>query len=243
LCTDCGGCCSRLCEVYAPTGVKICQPAEGCHVNGDLCHTADDCCGGPDSGVPGAGNVMCLKDNPTDPVGVCRNPMSCNPEGNVCHYQTYKTCGNSSARADCCNGLGANAGVCQLDALGVPRCYGFGSGCQMAGSSCAFSGDCCNGNPCLPNGSGYTCGSGSCQMMGSGCTQTSDCCNGATCVFQTGGSAGTCGSAGSGCQQLGQMCNSSMPCCANDGNCTDLATGSACGSAQTTGCTCQGTIL
>src|ERR1051325_6155028 len=53
VCTDCGGCCSRLCEVYAPTGVKVCQPAEGCRVDGDICHKDTDCCGAAGTGLPG----------------------------------------------------------------------------------------------------------------------------------------------------------------------------------------------
>src|SRR5262249_41460965 len=98
VCAGCGDCCSRLCEGYAPTGVKVCQRAEGCRVNGDLCRTDSDCCGAKGSGLPGDGNVICAKASATDPTGVCRNPLSCNPEGDVCHYQNYSTCGNASAR-------------------------------------------------------------------------------------------------------------------------------------------------
>ncbi len=104
VCDGCESCCSRLCEVYAPTGVKVCQPAEGCRVDGDLCYSDSDCCGGSGTGLPGDGNVQCVKANSNDQVGICRNPQSCNPEGDVCHYQNYQTCGNSSARNDCCGG-------------------------------------------------------------------------------------------------------------------------------------------
>src|SRR5262249_46640386 len=145
-CNTCGDCCSALCAVYQPTGVKICQPAEGCRVDGDTCHTATDCCGGPGTGLPGDGNVMCLKGNPTDARGICRNPMACNTGGNTCHFKNY-ACGNSSKRDDCCSAPG-NSGLCQLDINGVPRCIGIGSACKMVGDTCAFSGDCCNGDPC-----------------------------------------------------------------------------------------------
>ena len=89
--------------------------------------------------------------------------MSCNPEGDVCHYQNYgNTCGNSSARNDCCGGVG-NSGVCQLDPLGVPRCFGLGTSCQMTGDTCAFSGDCCDGAPCVPDDNGVLrCGGTQC---------------------------------------------------------------------------------
>src|SRR5579859_2151085 len=59
VCDACNGCCSRLCAPYPTTGVKICQPASGCHVNGDLCRKTSDCCGAPGTGLPGDGNVVC----------------------------------------------------------------------------------------------------------------------------------------------------------------------------------------
>ncbi len=176
VCTDCGGCCSRLCEVYGITGVKVCQPAEGCRVDGDICHVDSDCCGAPGTGLPGDGHVVCEKAASTDATGICRNPMACNPEGDICHFKDYATCGNSSARNDCCGGLG-NSGVCQLDALGVPRCYGLGA-CQMTGQACAFSGDCCNGEPCTPGPNGTLVCGASCVQNGNMCTNTADCCNG-----------------------------------------------------------------
>ncbi len=60
VCSGCNECCSRLCAPYGPTGVKVCQPASGCHVNGDLCRKNSDCCGGEGSGLPGDGNVTCV---------------------------------------------------------------------------------------------------------------------------------------------------------------------------------------
>jgi hypothetical protein len=244
VCSGCGDCCSRLCETYAPTGVKICQPAEGCRVNGDICHTTSDCCGAAGTGLPGDGNVVCLKEHDTDPVGVCRNPQSCNPEGDVCHYQNYQTCGNSSARNDCCSAVG-NSGVCQLDALGVPRCYGLGSGCQMQGSACAFSGDCCDGAPCVPDQNGVLHCGGGCVQMGSACTATADCCNGQTCIFTSGQEFGTCGSSGSGsssCSQEGQSCAQNGDCCNGDCNIVD-SSGMIVPCNGQSGCSCFTPIL
>ncbi len=59
VCSGCGDCCSRLCAPYGPYGVKVCQPAEGCHIDGDLCTKTADCCGAAGTGLPGAGNVVC----------------------------------------------------------------------------------------------------------------------------------------------------------------------------------------
>jgi hypothetical protein len=234
LCSGCGDCCSRLCEVYPPTGVKICQPAEGCRIDGDLCYQDSDCCGATGSGLPGAGNVVCLRQNAGDPVGVCRNPVGCDPEGDVCHYKDYSTCGNSSARNDCCGAPG-NSGVCELDSLGVPRCYGI-TACVDSGAHCAFSGDCCNGLPCVPDGTGnFVCGQSACQMNGQTCTNSSDCCNGTTCVFVPGMPYGTCGGMTT-CALDGQSCSDTNPCC--DGNCNVTGTGTACPAGMETGCTC-----
>jgi len=237
LCTDCCGCCSRLCEVYAPTGVKVCQPAEGCRIDGDLCHKDSDCCGAAGSGLPGDGNVVCLKDNATDPVGVCRNPTGCDPEGDVCHYKNYATCGNSSARNDCCAGPG-NSGICQLDTLGVPRCNGLGTMCQMTGQTCSYNGDCCNGLPCVPDMNGILhCGASQCQMNGATCTNSADCCNGSACVFQPGQTYGTCGGMTT-CAAQGQTCNDTTPCCMGAGMCDVTGTSTACPTGMMTGCTC-----
>src|SRR5207248_1924701 len=55
-CSACTDCCSRVCAPYGTSGVFICQPAEGCHVTGDLCRRDTDCCGYSGSGLPGDGN-------------------------------------------------------------------------------------------------------------------------------------------------------------------------------------------
>jgi hypothetical protein len=200
LCTGCGDCCSRLCAPFGATGVNICQPANGCHVTGDLCRRNEDCCGGTiDDSLPGYGNVICEIESGHD-VGICRNPSNgpgpggaCNPQGNVCHYKNY-ACNISSARADCCGGLGAKGGVCQLDPLGIPRCNGLGDSCRAAGESCASTDDCCDNRPCVPDKDGLLhCGAGVCQKSGGSCTIDADCCPGTSCIRAPGSTDGTCG--------------------------------------------------
>jgi hypothetical protein len=200
LCNDCGDCCSRLCAPFGPTGVKICQPANGCHVTGDLCRRNQDCCGGTDdSSLPGYGNVVCVIE-PGHQVGLCRTPTAgpgpggaCNPQGNVCHYKGYM-CDISSARANCCGGLGAKGGVCQLDPLGIPRCNGLGDACREAGDTCASTADCCDDAPCVPDADGeLRCGETACQRSGDSCTVNADCCPGTVCLHAPGSTVGTCG--------------------------------------------------
>jgi hypothetical protein len=195
ICNGCGSCCSRLCAPYAPTGAYICQPANGCHINGDLCRKDSDCCGAAGTGLPGDGNVTCeITEGQT--VGICRNPLSCNPEGNICHYKNYE-CSISSARNDCCGATG-NSGACQLDPLGVPRCHAIGK-CRNPGESCAFTADCCNNVPCIPDGKGgLACltappGGPACSPQGGRCTVSADCCPGYLCITQLGSTDGVCG--------------------------------------------------
>ena len=59
VCGGCNDCCSRLCAPYGPSGVKVCQRANGCHIDGDLCREDGDCCGAKGSMAPGDGNVVC----------------------------------------------------------------------------------------------------------------------------------------------------------------------------------------
>jgi hypothetical protein len=195
VCNGCGDCCSRLCAPFGPTGVHICQPANGCHVTGDLCKKNADCCGAAGSGVPGDGNVTC-EFMPGETIGVCRNPMSCNPEGDVCHYKadTIYQCTVSSSRNDCCAALGAKSD-CKLDTLGIPRCNG-GGACKPAGGACAYSGDCCSGLPCVPNPAGtppFVCGATTCEPAAGPCTIDGDCCKGLTCNKSPGSASGSCG--------------------------------------------------
>jgi hypothetical protein len=247
LCSDCGDCCSRLCAPFGPTGAKICQPANGCRVTGDLCRRDEDCCGGTDDEtLPGYGNVICEKEAGKE-IGLCRNPSNgdspggaCNPQGNVCHYKNYE-CNISSARANCCGGLGAKGGVCQLDPLGIPRCNGLGDECRLEGETCASTDDCCDERPCVPDAQGnLRCGGDQCQRSGDTCTVNADCCPGSTCVRAPGALTGTCGggddppggvggapSTGEGgngntpgCSEYGQLCDGAADCC-NSVPCTN----------------------
>jgi hypothetical protein len=255
VCGDCNECCSRLCAPYGPTGVKICQPANGCHIDGDLCRKDSDCCGAPGTGLPGDGNVHC-EIQPGFTIGICRNPTGCNPEGNVCHYKNYQ-CSISSARNDCCGALGVNTD-CTLDAVGVPRCHTIGT-CKNPGEQCAFSGDCCNGIPCVPDSSGVlrcnTSGGdgGVCVPVTGPCTTDADCCSGYSCIVPLGSTQGTCGTkapptgsdagtndgGGFTCTLYGQACTTANECC-NGVPCTAADGVSACNG--TAGCHCVAPI-
>lgn len=234
VCSACNGCCSRLCAPYAPTGVRVCQPASGCRVNGDLCRTDSDCCGAAGTGLPGDGNVVCQIDT-GKALGICRNPRGCNPQGNVCHFQDY-TCDISSARNDCCDGVG-NSGVCQIDFLGVPRCNGLGTSCIEPGGACSSAMDCCNLAPCVPDAMGMLRCYGqpgidggvpsTCVPVGGPCSINGDCCVGSTCIQPIGSTQGICGiptpppgtpdagvtDAPPVCAEYGQTCTSSADCC------------------------------
>ncbi len=168
---SCGQCCSRLCAPYGPTGVNICQPAQGCRVEGDLCRSNADCCGGAGSGVLGDGEVICSNTTSGGAVGVCLTPLPdgggvCVPEGDVCHYTASNyTCGVSSARSDCCGPQNPKFDACELDPFGVPRCNaatgasrGDGGHADASHPAIAMLGltatECCNGNPCVPGAGG-----------------------------------------------------------------------------------------
>jgi hypothetical protein len=236
ICTGCDGCCSRLCAPYGPYNVKVCQPAEGCHVDGDLCTKDSDCCGAAGSGLPGDGNVHC-EIQPGLAVGICRNPTGCEPEGDVCHYMNY-ACSISSARADCCGAPGAMSGACQLDKLGVPRCYA-GGACAQQGGTCAFDMDCCGGGHCVPDATGHLVCQTTCSPSTGPCTVDADCCSGLHCHVAVGSTSGTCGSPpppppgydagpppvtpdGGSCAFYGQACMQASDCC-NSIPCTNGA--------------------
>jgi hypothetical protein len=245
VCEGCGDCCSRLCAPFGPTGVSICQPVSGCHTTGELCRQDSDCCGGTlDETLPGWGNGQCQIE-PGHAIGICRNPVNgeenpagaCSPQGNVCHYKDYE-CSISSARANCCDGLGAK-GTCRLDPLGVPRCNGLGDDCRDEGETCASNADCCDFAPCVPDEEGVLrCGGGECVPKGDTCTINGDCCPGSICVRPPGATVGTCdgtpppggegGAPGAGggpggggtCSEYGQLCDVAGDCC-NNVPCTD----------------------
>jgi hypothetical protein len=244
---SCGSCCSRLCAPYGPTGIDICQPARGCRVEGDLCRSNADCCGATGSGVLGDGSVVCSNSVSGGDVGVCMTPGptaqggTCVPEGDVCHFnQSTYTCSISSARADCCGGQRPKFLACVLDPFGVPRCNAYtgggdgGTGCIAAGNACAMASECCNGTPCVANGSGQlVCSGTSCQQASQSCTTNADCCAGLPCVAPPGSIQGKCSpppptpppttdagndsgtgqDGGVGCALYGQSCTS-LACCA-----------------------------
>jgi hypothetical protein len=115
-------------------------------------------------------------------VGVCRNPQGCKPAGDVCKLKTT----SCNASCDCCPSPGGNCenhDTCHQDNQGVPRCSG--AQCLDAGSSCASSADCCNGQPCVPNpsdaGPPYLCYASQCVPKCGLCTTSADCCPGESC--------------------------------------------------------------
>jgi hypothetical protein len=267
ICNGCGTCCSRLCAPFAASGVNICQPASGCHVYGDLCKKDSDCCGGEDcsTGLPGAGTVVCTMISGAGGLGYCDHPNastcpgshnSCDPEGNVCHFKNY-ACSNSSDRNDCCACINSK-GCCVLDNLGIPRCNAIkgndGGSCIPMGGACTFSGECCNGVPCLPDNTGtLKCANQACVPSGGVCTTTGDCCNGFTCLVSPGSLSGVCGTVYTGgtgdggapttdmaqpptmCAQIGQSCASNT-CCAGL-TCTNA--NGPCAGGTGAGCTCS----
>ena len=202
-CMGCSNCCSHVCTPTI-TGGHICAPASGCKVTGDICHKDDDCCGGPNSGLPGMGSVTCnIIQGTNPPIGTCSNPNGCDPDGDVCGLAIgNNTCGN--ARHDCCACLPPKINCCKFDKAFVPRCYGGSTMqcpngytgqapcCIQQGNICAFSNECCNGAPCVPDQNGVLrCGS-MCQMVGQNCTADSDCCPGLPCFIPKGQLVGTC---------------------------------------------------
>jgi hypothetical protein len=224
-----GGCCSRACAPFGPTGVLVCQPASGCHVVGDLCTSDGDCCGS--AGLPGGSGmaVTCVIGSP-GALGVCRLPSGCKPDGDVCKLKTMSC--NSSC--DCCAGNCETMDTCKQDNVGVPRCAP--AQCASAGSACASSASCCNGAPCVPNpvdggAPRYMCSATQCVAACGGCSNNADCCPGTSCVTAPGSAQGVCGpcggtppgdagtappppDAGSGsCALYGQVCATTADCC------------------------------
>jgi hypothetical protein len=217
-----GGCCSRACAPWGPTGILICQPAGGCHPVGDLCTTDSDCCGSAGfPSQPNSGPVTCVT---TNGIGICQNPHGCKPNGDVCRLNAMEC--NSSC--DCCSG-NCHADTCKQDNLGIPRCAG--AQCADAGGACASSADCCNGSPCVPNPGGsppYVCYALQCVQSCGACSTSADCCPGSSC---TGGVCGPCGGTSGdggvglpgdggappppdgGCAAYGQVCSTSGDCC------------------------------
>jgi hypothetical protein len=171
--------------------------------------------------------VVCNKSNPSDPLGVCGNPMGCKPDGDICRLQSNQC----NATDNCCSGNVQQKDTCRQDALGVPRCsYAKGSACVAAGGGCASSADCCNLFPCVPNPSGappFVCGATACIPNAGACSTDADCCDGShctsgSCVGPTGSSGGSDGggsasgdggSTGTNCAFYGQVCTVDGDCC------------------------------
>ena len=291
-------CCSTYCGEFGATSSTICQPAGGCRIQGDLCTKDVDCCGGSSATMcvlPGDGEVKCNIFDATRGLGTCGAPSvstctsgTCIPEGDVCHCQLVDSkgicwdscpagetckplpsgCSVSGVNSNCCGKPGANKMTCRIDSVGVPRCYTLNA-CMTAGSSCATSADCCNGNVCLPGSTGkYVCGTTACVSEGAACTATSDCCGGTgdVCFIAPGHTTGICenpnpppdaGVSTDGgtpttdggmatptdmalCSYAGQQCSVTQGCCSGAACLTNNA-GTACTSA--TGCTCNIIIL
>ena len=219
---NCGGaCCSRDCAPWGATHVLICQPASGCKPVGDICTKDTDCCGGlPLNNQPPSPPGVCNKASSTDPVGVCANPSGCKPNGDICRLQTNQC----NATDNCCSGNVQQKDTCHQDSLGVPRCsYAGDAGCIPidAGTQCASSADCCNLNPCVPDGDGgHTCYPQNCVPTSGVCTNDGDCCPGGHCYIQGGQTSGTCQpnpTDGGTCDGglYGQTCATSADCCNN----------------------------
>src|ERR1019366_626241 len=191
----CGGlCCSRACAPWGPTGALVCQPASGCHVVGDLCTNDGDCCGS--AGLPGgSGKPVTCDIAPSATVGICRNPMGCKPDGDVCKLQTT----SCNASCDCCSGNCETMDTCKQDNMGVPRCAA--AQCAAAGAACASSANCCGGSPCVPNAVDggappFVCAGTTCIAACGQCTDNADCCPGTSCVLGAGATHGICGPCG-----------------------------------------------
>jgi hypothetical protein len=212
VCSDCSDCCSRQCVAFGQTGIRICAPSNGCRATGELCLEDTDCCGGQQGGLPGDGNIFCDKE-PGASFGLCRNPVACNPQGNVCQYSNYE-CGLSAQRNNCCNALGGS-GTCEIDAFGVPRCNGLADNCRITGETCSSSADCCSPGLCVPDvGDVLRCTAQTCQVAGATCTGNADCCVGTQCNRPLGAIGGICEAvAGQTCALYGQSCNVATDCC------------------------------
>jgi hypothetical protein len=212
VCADCTNCCSRLCAPYALTGVKICQPASGCKLTNNLCQKDGDCCGG-DTTVQseGAGSVTCeMATAMTPPLGTCRNPMGCQPRGNVCGRKASDNQCGGNAREDCCDCPPPKFNCCKPDTVGIYRCHGGGSDtcptgytgkapcCIASGERCQLAAECCDGSPCVPDGAGVLrClarppGGVACVAADGACTTTGDCCAGLACGIVPGQTFGRC---------------------------------------------------
>ena len=285
-CTGAADCCSRLC-VSTVYGGHACQVTSGCRVEGEACITDSECCSffpghtpGTDC-IVGAGQTGCGGTGQPPCLGRCRNPpgnvcpgSSGTPPGNVCGGAPGSD-GSMTARQDCCYCQPPKFDCCFPDLSGVYRCHnsppcttnpcpcpngydGTPGCCLMAGQQCSFSGECCNGVPCVPDQNGVLrCGT-MCIQQGNVCTSTGDCCAGLICNIPPGSPTGTCGTitptpdggtptdggridaptvdAAPMCALAGQNCSPTQNCCSPLA-CINVATGMGCSSSsQVCGC-------
>lgn len=262
-CGDCGSCCSRTC-VPTSTGGSVCLQASGCALESELCETSADCCG---SMASGAGTQVCSRADVGDELGRC-TLTGTTPDGNVCKSAT-PWCSASIAPSNCGNCQSPKAQCCRIDPNGTPRCFGGSTPqcpagydsndpncCAAPGAVCNFTGECCGGAPCLPDGSGVLRCGASCSPVDAACSTSADCCTGLTCNIELGEMLGTCeqpvvpppvdgGVPMDGgtpvCAQFGQACGDTQACCSGIG-CQSPATGLACAQGET-GCSCFGIII
>jgi len=245
--SNCSACCTAACGP-APGGGSVCSRASGCQPEGEICTDNNDCCGGYPANSPegmmypdSAGHGVCQKNSAGDAFGRCVTSAGV-PIGSICKATT-PLCGGSGtsnpAACDDCNISGAKWQCCQLDTLGIARCSydvnhtptcpngidGTAGCCTDAGAVCVSSDQCCNGAPCLQDGSGvYRCGS-MCSPADGACQNTGDCCTGLTCVIESGTTVGKCmappittppggGPPPMTCSAQAQSCAFDTDCCA-----------------------------
>ena len=135
-------------RLMVATGVKVCQRANGCHIDGDLCRKDSDCCGGKGSMAPGDGNVN-LRDLPQGlPWDFVETRPAVTPRATSAITRT--TPARSPARATtAAEPRGTRTPASSTPSVS-PRCHALDK-CVEAGGVCAFTGDCCNASPCVPD--------------------------------------------------------------------------------------------
>ncbi|OGR15056.1 MAG: hypothetical protein A2341_05650, partial [Deltaproteobacteria bacterium RIFOXYB12_FULL_58_9] len=219
LCGNNGECCEafdgQYCRV-AVGGAKRCLrgPADPCFVNGEICATADDCCGG-----------LCVQDGCGEfRCGGCQSDgTACDNNCECCSgtcepWSTYggeNRCGTEEIpcraegdtcliAADCCDGQ------CSYDpVLDQSFC-----GCLSYGEECSSADACCNGIceewPVTYPGETHCGTEDVCLPNGLACSADSECCNG-RCDWNAAGTTMVCG-----CLPYESACDAGNSGCCND---------------------------